>query len=177
MSSEMLREVRFRLPSHELADSIDTMHSSMNAVELTKLMDISDTIMREGMCEEEFCARLIRTMDLYNSIGPKDGAETMLVLQLLTSHNAAMELMRRASYPDQCDEAAHKMRNQAIRLMNNFNQGMAVLDSRRGSNKKTVVIEKHVPAPESTLTATTETLSEVADGIPLATLGKLQSVK
>lgn len=177
MSSEMLREVRFRLPSHELVDSTDTMHSSMNAVELAKLMDISDTIMREGMCEEEFLARLIRTIDLYNSIGPKDGAETMLVIQMLTSHNAAMELIRRASFPDQCDEAAYKMRNQAIRLMNNFNQGMAVLDSRRGSSKKTVVIEKHVAAPENDLAVTTEALAEASDGISLATLGKLQSVK
>src|SRR6056297_186677 len=54
--------------------------------------------------DEEFNARLARAADLYESLALSDGGEAMLAAQMVGTHHAALECLRRAALPGQTFE-------------------------------------------------------------------------
>lgn len=74
-------------------------------------------------------------------IWPRDEAEGMLAAQMVASHNAAMECMRRAMLPNQSFEGRDQNLNHAVKLMGLYERQMSALDKRRGKGKQKITVE------------------------------------
>lgn len=74
-------------------------------------------------------------------IGPKDELEGMVAVQLLASHNAAMESYRRAMFPEQKLEARRENLNQANKLSRTFATLLEALNRHRGKGQQKVTVE------------------------------------
>ena len=72
-------------------------------------MEIYNLIwMPEGVSEEERRVRILRAFELYESLEPAEGAEGMLSMQMVGTHVAALECLRRAANPRQ-SQKGHDM--------------------------------------------------------------------
>ncbi|WP_421991869.1 hypothetical protein [Qipengyuania sp.] len=56
------------------------------------------------MSEEQINTRIARASEHFNSLEPSDGAEGMLAQQMVGTHFAALECLRRAALPNQTFE-------------------------------------------------------------------------
>ena len=66
-------------------------------VETRKVNEIAELIwLPNSLDNEEKNARIVRAVELYESLKPGDGAESMLVAQMVGTHSAALECLRRA---------------------------------------------------------------------------------
>lgn len=96
----------------------------------------------EGMEEEAKNARMIKAIDLFESIEPGDGIESMLAAQMVGAHHAAMECLRRAMLPNQTFEGRNAALSQAQRLMGLYTQQLAALDKHRGKGQQKITVER-----------------------------------
>jgi hypothetical protein len=53
----------------------------------------------QGIGDEELRIKIVRAVELFNSLKPADGAESMLAQQMVGTHSAALECLRRAALP------------------------------------------------------------------------------
>ena len=53
------------------------------------------------MEDEDRNARIIRTLELYEGLKPSGSADGMLAAQMVGTHSAALECLRRAAIPSQ----------------------------------------------------------------------------
>jgi hypothetical protein len=67
-----------------------------------------------------------------NGISPRDELEGMMVAQLITVHNVAMECYRRAAIPEQHAEARRENLAQAGKLSRTFAMLIEALNRHRG---------------------------------------------
>ena len=74
-------------------------------------------------------------------IGPEDELEGMLAVQLLASHNAAMECYRRAMLAEQTFEARQENLNLANKCSRTFAALVEALDRHRGKGQQKVTVE------------------------------------
>ena len=71
-------------------------------IESQKLNEIRDLLWLPGkFSETEKNVRIIRAVELYESLQLTDGAEGMLTAQMVGTHFAALECLRRASHGEQ----------------------------------------------------------------------------
>lgn len=86
-----------------------------------------------------------RASAMLTEIGPRDGLEGMLAVQMVTTHNAALECLRRAHLADQPTEGRKLNLSFADRLLRTFTAQMETLGKYRGKGKQeVVVVHKHV---------------------------------
>ncbi len=76
-------------------------------------------------------------------IRPEDEIEAMLVAQMIGSHNAAMECLRRAALQQQTFEGRDVNLKHAAKLQSIYARQLEVLDKRRGKGHQQVTV-KHV---------------------------------
>lgn len=74
-------------------------------------------------------------------IKAKDPLEAMLLTQMVTSHNLAMEYFRRSVLTDQTAEGAELNLNRANRLMKTFTLQLEALNRHRGKGHQKVTVE------------------------------------
>ncbi len=80
-------------------------------------------------------------------IKPQDEIEGMLGVQMVATHTAALECLRRAMLPEQSFEARQANLKHADKLMKTYLQQVAALDRHRGKGAQKVVVEHvHVAA-------------------------------
>jgi hypothetical protein len=85
-------------PSKTLRKVLD-VHAGQIMLQKTK--EISQLLWHnEGATEAEVNISNARAFELYESLEPADGAEGMLAVQMVGTHNAALECLRRATLPN-----------------------------------------------------------------------------
>lgn len=137
-----------RLPAHKIL-ALDTFADvSASTIELQKLNQIGSLLwFHEGTSPEEKHAAIVRAVDLFESIAPAEGIEAMLATQMVGTHHAALECLRRAMIPSQSFEAREASLSQAQKLMNLYTQQMAALNKHRGKGQQKITVERVQVAP------------------------------
>jgi hypothetical protein len=85
-------------------------------------------------------ALYVKAIDLFESIGPADGIEGMLGVQMVGTHNATMECLRRAMIYDQSLEARKVYLSQAERLINLYTRHVDALARHRGGGRPNITV-------------------------------------
>lgn len=74
-------------------------------------------------------------------IAPQNEMEGMLAVQMVSTHNAAMECLRRAMIPGQTFEGRDQNLKHAAKLMSIYVQQLEALDKRRGKGQQKITVE------------------------------------
>lgn len=120
----------------------DTAHVASKLHEISKLLWHS-----EDSTQEENDHRIARALELYESLSPQDGAEGMLAMQMVGTHDAALECLRRAALPNQTFEGRDMALKHAHKLMSLYTQQLATLNKHRGKGQQKVTVEHVNVAP------------------------------
>lgn len=132
-----------RLPAHEVLPVSKIIDADPAKVELVKLNEIGALLwFPAGISESEKNAKIIRAIDLFESIKPTTGIEAMLAAQMVGTHHAALECLRRAMLPKQTFEGRQVSLQQAQRLMALYTQQLAALDRHRGKGHQKITVER-----------------------------------
>lgn len=132
-----------RLPVHKIAPMGAISPSDGLRVELAKLYEIQRLLwLPSKMSEADKNAKLVAAADQFESIKPAEGIEAMLALQMVGTHAAALECLRRAMIPEQTFEGRNAALTQAQRLMSLYTQQMAALDKHRGKGQQKITVER-----------------------------------
>ena len=100
-----------------------------------------------GLSEEERKQRIQSAISLMAEIKPQDGLEGMLAVQMVATHEAAMECLRRAMLPHQTFQGHDMALKHATRLLSVYARQVEVLDKHRGKGQQKVTVEHvHVGA-------------------------------
>ncbi|NNL19292.1 MAG: hypothetical protein HKP37_11180 [Boseongicola sp.] len=107
-----------------------------------KINDISKLLwFHEFASEETKHARILRALELYESLEPADGAEGMLVMQMVGTHDAALECLRRAALPNQTFAGRDMALKHAQKLMTLYTKQLETLNKHRGKGQQKVTVE------------------------------------
>ena len=113
---------------------IDVLNQKMN--EIVGLLWLPSTL-----SEKEKHAKIVKATELFESLAPTDGVEAMLALQMVGTHAAAMECLRRAMIPNQLLPATDSNLRSAQKLMALYTKQMEVLNRHRGKGQQKVIVE------------------------------------
>lgn len=126
-----------------------------------RVNEIADMLFSyEGMTEAEKHTRVVRAIELYNGLAPADGLEGMLAEQMVGTHSAALECLRRAAHTNQTFEGRDMALKHATKLMELYAKQVAALDKHRGKGQQKVTVEHvHVEAGGQAIVGNVETRS------------------
>ena len=109
---------------------------------LLKIREIVDILwLPEGMSEEAKNLRIVRAVELFESIAPQNGPEAMLALQMLAANSAAMQCFSRAMIPNQFVAPFDTYLRNGAKLMAAFQHHMETLNKLRGTGHQKVTVE------------------------------------
>jgi hypothetical protein len=130
----------FELPSGAaLREAFDTDEGALTNL---KLQEISGLLWKvEGATKGEVHERLVRAVEQFESLAPADGAEGMLALQMVGTHDAALECLRRAALSGQTYAGRDMALKHAHKLMSLYTQQLAALNKHRGKGQQKVTVE------------------------------------
>ncbi len=101
----------------------------------------------EGLGEKDTLARIGFAISLLQGIKPTDAIESMLATQMVATHNAAMECLRRAMIEGQTFAGRDQNLKHAAKLLSIYSRQIEVLDKHRGKGQQKVTVEHvHVAA-------------------------------
>ena len=107
-----------------------------------KINEIAELLwVHEDASEAATHARIVRALELYESLEPADGAEGMLAMQMVGTHDAALECLRRAALSNQTFEGRDMALKHAHKLMTLYTQQLATLNKHRGKGQQKVTVE------------------------------------
>ena len=95
----------------------------------------------ESMSNDEKHVRIVRALELFESLEPADGIESMLASQMVGTHFAALDCLRRAAIPNQTFEGRNLSLSHAQKLMSLYTKQLAALDKHRGKGQQKVTVE------------------------------------
>lgn len=134
--------------------------------EIEKLLWVHD-----NASKDEKHSRIVRALELYASLEPMDGLEGMLATQMVGTHDAAMECLRRAALPNQTFEGRDMALKHAQKLMSLYAKQVAALGKHRGKGQQKVTVEHvHVEAGGQAIVGNVETGARSLDSKDQATL-------
>lgn len=117
-------------------------------VETRKLNEISELLwLPDSLNTEEQNARIVRAVELYDSLKPADGAEGMLAVQMVGTHTAALECLRRAAVDGQTFAGRDMALKHAQKLMVLYAKQLETLNKHRGKGQQRVTVEHVNVAP------------------------------
>lgn len=132
----------FERPVAELASARKSLKFDAETIELRKLHEIAELLwLHEDMEDEDRNARIVRALELYEDIKPSSSAEGMMAAQMVGTHSAALECLRRAAIPNQSFEGRNMALNHAQKLMALYTKQLAALDKHRGKGQQKVIVE------------------------------------
>lgn len=132
-----------RLPVQKLLPVSAVINAPATTIELQKLNDIASLLwFPEGLKEDEKNAKIIKAIDLFESIKPADGIEAMLAAQMVGTHHAVLECLRRAMLGNQTFEGRNAALSHAQRLMSLYTQQLGALDKHRGKGQQKITVER-----------------------------------
>ena len=107
-----------------------------------KLVEIQNLLFFSPEVDEKVQrTQIVRALELYESLEPADGAEGMLAMQMVGTHDAALECLRRATIPSQTFEGRNMALKHAHKLMSLYTQQLAALNKHRGKGQQKVTVE------------------------------------
>ena len=142
-------------PAVVLKKPLNAAHEQVTAKELQTAFEVSDGALlqqkvneiaqllwvREDASDEKSHQRVIRALQLYESLEPADGAEGMLATQMVGTHDAALECLKRAALPNQTFAGRDMALKHAHKLMTLYTQQLATLNKHRGKGQQRVTVE------------------------------------
>jgi hypothetical protein len=109
----------------------------------------------------EAIERYFRAATLLTDLKPRDGLETRLIHQMIATHDAGMQCMRRANVPEQTFEGRDMALRHAEKLFSLFTRQIETLDKHRGKGQQKVTVEHvHVNAGGKAIVGTVNAGSE-----------------
>jgi hypothetical protein len=113
-----------------------------------RVTELADLLWQhESMDNTEINVRVVRAIEHFNSLEPSDGAESMLAQQMVGTHFAALECLRRAALPKQTFEGRDMALKHAHKLMTLYARQLETLNKNRGKGQQKVTVEHvHVAA-------------------------------
>lgn len=130
-----------RLPPYQLARFDSVAKCTENDVETSKIQEIMNLIwLPPSIGDAERDALLLKAIDLFESFEPGDGIEATLAVQMVGTHNATVECLRRAMHPDQPLEAQRIYLSQAERLMGLYTRHLDALAKHRGKAQPSITV-------------------------------------
>ena len=144
-----------KAPIITVSKSVDAAHKQVPAKDLQTALAISDSALHqqklneiakllwvhEDAGEETRHERGVRALELYESLEPADGAEGMLAMQMVGTHDAALECLKRAALSHQTFEGRDMALKHAHKLMTLYTQQLAALNKHRGKGQQKVTVE------------------------------------
>lgn len=97
--------------------------------------------------EQDVNVARARVIEHFNSLAPCDGAEAMLAKQMVGTHFAALECLRRAAISNQTESGRETSLKNAQKLMTLFTRQLETLNRHRGKGQQKVTVE-HVHVGE-----------------------------
>jgi len=85
--------------------------------------------------------KLNSIMPLLLDIAPKDSLEGMLAVQMLATHNMAMDMAARAMFNEQTVEGVEMNINRSTKLMRTFTTQVETLQKYRNKGKQTIQVQ------------------------------------
>ncbi len=155
-----------RAKPQQLYDWAGMAKTDMLAVEMAKLNEVAAMLwFPERIEEKQRDAQIVKALDLFNSIKPADGVEAMLAAQMVGTHAAAVECLRRAMIPDQTFAGRNSALSHAQRLMGLYTKQLASLDKHRGKGQQKVTVEHvHVESGGQAIVGHVEGARQGPDG-------------
>lgn len=89
---------------------------------------------------DELDVRLVRALELFESLRPSGGIESMLASQMVGTHFAALECLRRVALPSQTLEGRNSSLSHAQKLMSLYTKQLAAMDKHRGKGQQKVTV-------------------------------------
>jgi hypothetical protein len=155
-----------RLPVVETLAVRSVIEADDCAVEFRKLNEIADLLwLPKGLAKAERNIRIVRALELYEDLKPVGSAEGMLAAQMVGTHSAALECLRRAVVEGQTFEGRDMALKHAQKLMALYTQQLAALDKHRGKGQQKVTVEHvHVQAGGQAIVGNVDMCKRSADG-------------
>ncbi|WP_386684992.1 hypothetical protein [Loktanella sp. R86503] len=122
--------------------------ASNDGIRGQRLREVVDMVFHlSNASEEDMLAKIARAIELYEDLRPVDGLEGMLAIQMVGTHEAAAECLRRAALQNQTFEGRDLALKHAAKLMTLYLKQVAALDKHRGKGQQKVTVEHvHVAA-------------------------------
>lgn len=130
------RPVAKLLPAETVLPTDDMTFESRKLHEIAELLWLP-----ESLPQTERNARVLRALEFYEELEPVGAAEGMLAAQMVGTHAAALDCLRRAAIPGQSDWGRDSNLKHAQKLMTLYAQQMAALDKHRGRGQQKVTVE------------------------------------
>ena len=135
--------------------SLSPPHEPLSATILAKGMGVKDTDLLnlklneiaqllwfpEHWTEEEKIPKIIRALEFFEGLEPHDAAEGMLAAQMVGTHFAALECLKRAALVNQTFAGRDMALKHAQKLMSLYGQQLATLNKHRGKGQQKVTVE------------------------------------
>jgi hypothetical protein len=155
-----------RLPVVETLAVRSVIEADDCAVEFRKLNEIADLLwLPKGLAKAERNIRIVRALELYEDLKPVGSAEGMLAAQMVGTHSAALECLRRAVVEGQTFEGRDMALKHAQKLMALYTQQLAALDKHRGKGQQKVTVEHvHAQAGGQAIVGNVDMCKRSADG-------------
>jgi hypothetical protein len=116
--------------------------SESSDVQIELLQQAMGTIWNpERKTEEQRVQAMQAAYDTLKNIAPRSELEGMLAVQMIGTHNAAMECLRRAMAEGQSMEARDLNLKHATKLMGLYERQLAALDKHRGKGRQKITVE------------------------------------
>ena len=157
-----------RLPVNELHPIKRFVQVEEKAVENRKVNELAELLwLPDFMDEEARGARLVRAVELFESLEPVDGAETMLAAQMVGTHTAALDCLRRAAVDGQTFAGRDMALKHAQKLMALYAKQLETLNKHRGKGQQKVTVEHvNVAAGGQAIVGNVNTGDRQADSKP-----------
>ena len=145
MPGETKRAERDLRPTHELIPDEQARRAfsvSIKEVARARIEEMASIIWHhESASQGQINIGIVRAVEHFNSLAPRDGAEAMLAKQMAGTHFAAVECLRRAAIPNQYQAARSQELNQAAKLMTLYARQLDTLNRHRGKGQQKVTVE------------------------------------
>lgn len=94
-----------------------------------------------GMTDQEHQAAIKAVVAALKGVAPADGMESMLAAQMVATHNAAMDCLRRAQLDCQSFEGRDLNLKHATKLLAAYARQVEVIDRHRGQGQQKITVE------------------------------------
>ena len=111
-------------------------------IHLARVRELTSAIWLPGdLPEKERDRKVLAAVNMFSELKPQDGVEGMLATQMVATHSAAMECMRRAMLPEQSSEARDMNLRNANKLLQTYARQLEVLNKHRGKGLQKITVE------------------------------------
>jgi hypothetical protein len=116
--------------------------SSNDGIRLARVGEIMSVLwLPQSMEKEVRDKKILAALNMFAELKPQNGVEGMLAAQMVATHSAAMDCLRRAMLPEQTFEGREQSLRHANKLMQTFARQLEVLDKHRGKGQQKITVE------------------------------------